>query len=53
MTGLPSEFYPVCKTFEEGGDCFWSELQQLHARPSKRIKSARIVDFSLSWLADG
>ncbi len=46
-TGLLSEFRPVWKIFEEGGDCAWSELQKVQLRLRKRIKRARIVDESL------
>jgi hypothetical protein len=42
-----SEFRPVWKIFEEGGDCAWSELLKVQLRLRKRIKRARIVDESL------
>ena len=52
--GLPSEFRPVWKIFEEAGDCAWSKLQKLNPRMRKKIKRACMVEVSLTgWQTTG
>jgi hypothetical protein len=52
--GLPSEFLPVWKIFEEAGDFAWSKVQKLHPRTRKKINRARMMGVSLpDWQTTG
>ena len=52
--GLPSEFRPVCKIFEEAEDCAWNKFQKLHPKIRNEIKRALTVEVNLpGWQTTG